>query len=219
MYSLLKPYEAIVDFLGEALGDNVEIALHDLTSPEQEVVALANGHISGRTVGAKLSNLSIHYLETKQYLNNDYVVNYKTAGPDGKLLKAATYFIREEGREMPIGMLCINVNISDLEYIQTTLYKILGIKETTKVEFKRNNPIEILSSPLDEMVDKYIKECLTEMGIPSYVLVERLKVDEKIRVVKYLQAKGTFKVKGAIALVAEKLDVSEPTIYRYLKKM
>ncbi|MBP3276591.1 PAS domain-containing protein [Kandleria sp.] len=219
MYSLLKPYEAIVDFLGEALGDNVEIALHDLTSPEQEVVALANGHISGRTVGAKLSNLSIHYLETKQYLDNDYVVNYKTAGPDGKLLKAATYFIREEGREMPIGMLCINVNISDLEYIQTTLYKILGIKETTKVEFKRDNPIEILSSPLDEMVDKYIKECLTEMGIPSYVLVERLKVDEKIRVVKYLQAKGTFKVKGAIALVAEKLDVSEPTIYRYLKKM
>ena len=219
MYSLLKPYEAIVDFLGEALGDNVEIALHDLTSPEQEVVALANGHISGRTVGAKLSNLSIHYLETKQYLDNDYVVNYKTAGPDGKLLKAATYFIREEGREMPIGMLCINVNISDLEYIQTTLYKILGIKETTKVEFKRDNPIEILSSPLDEMVDKYNKECLTEMGIPSYVLVERLKVDEKIRVVKYLQAKGTFKVKGAIALVAEKLDVSEPTIYRYLKKM
>ncbi|HAH75388.1 MAG TPA: hypothetical protein DCL62_04360 [Kandleria vitulina] len=219
MYSLLKPYEAIVDFLGEALGDNVEIALHDLTSPEQEVVAIANGHISGRTVGAKLSNLSIHYLETKQYLDNDYVVNYKTAGPDGKLLKAATYFIREEGREMPIGMLCINVNISDLEYIQTTLYKILGIKETTKVEFKRDNPIEILSSPLDEMVDKYIKECLTEMGIPSYVLVERLKVDEKIRVVKYLQAKGTFKVKGAIALVAEKLDVSEPTIYRYLKKM
>ena len=189
MYSLLKPYEAIVDFLGEALGDNVEIALHDLTSPEQEVVALANGHISGRTVGAKLSNLSIHYLETKQYLNNDYVVNYKTAGPDGKLLKAATYFIREEGREMPIGMLCINVNIYNI------------------------------TSPLDEMVDKYIKECLTEMGIPSYVLVERLKVDEKIRVVKYLQAKGTFKVKGAIALVAEKLDVSEPTIYRYLKKM
>ena len=42
---------------------------------------------------------------------------------------------------------------------------------------------------------------------------------EKIKVVKYLQEKGTFKVKGAIVLVAEKLAVSEPTIYRYLKKM
>ena len=43
-------------------------------------------------------------------------------------------------------------------------------------------------------------------------------VDEKIKVVKYLQEKGTFKVKGAIVLVAEKLAVSEPTVYRYLKK-
>ena len=67
MYKLLEPYGAIVKFLGEALGDNVEIALHDLTTPDQEIVAIANGQISGRSVGAKLSNLSIHYLETKQY--------------------------------------------------------------------------------------------------------------------------------------------------------
>ena len=37
--------QALVPFLGVALGDNVEIALHDLTSPEQEVVAIANGEI------------------------------------------------------------------------------------------------------------------------------------------------------------------------------
>ena len=67
MYKQLEPYGKLVDFLGEALGDNVEIALHDLTSQEQEIVAIANSHISGREVGAKLSNLSIHYLETKQY--------------------------------------------------------------------------------------------------------------------------------------------------------
>ena len=36
------------------------------------------------------------------------------------------------------------------------------------------------------------------MGFPSYFLAERLNVDEKIKVVKYLQEKGTFKVKGAI---------------------
>ena len=84
MHKLLEPYAALVPFLGVALGDNVEIALHDLTSPEQEVVAIANGEISGREVGAKLSNLSVHYLETKQYEKSDYVMNYKTAGPDGK---------------------------------------------------------------------------------------------------------------------------------------
>lgn len=220
MYKLLEPYVKLVEFLGEALGENVEIALHDLTTEEKEVVALANSYISGREVGAKLSNLSIHYLETKQYENHDFVMNYKTTGPDGKLLRSATYFIKEEGKKMPIGMLCINVNISDYEYMETTLKRILGIKDDNKdVEFKLDNPIEILSSPLDEMIDLYIKECLEQMGFPSYFLVERLNVEEKIKVVKYLQEKGTFKVKGAIALVAEKLAVSEPTIYRYLKKM
>lgn len=219
MYKYLEPYAKMVEFLGKALGDNCEIALHDLTSKDQEIVAIANNQLSGREVGAKLSNLSLHYLDTKQYLNNDFVMNYKTVGPDGKLMRAATYFIKEEGQEMPVGMLCINVNISDLEYLTTTIKKILGIKEEKEIEFKMDNPVEILSSPLDEMIDMYIKECLEKMGFPSYFLAERLNVDEKIKVVKYLQEKGTFKVKGAIVLVAEKLAVSEPTVYRYLKKM
>ena len=218
MYKSLEPYAKLVYFLSAALGDNCEIALHDLTSKDQEIVAISNNPISGREVGAKLSNLSLHYLEEKQFLNHDYVMNYKTVGNDGKLMRAATYFIKEEGREMPVGMLCINVNISDLEYLTSTIKKILGIKEEKDIEFKMDNPVEILSSPLDEMIDMYIKECLEKMGFPSYFLAERLNVDEKIKVVKYLQEKGTFKVKGAIVLVAEKLAVSEPTVYRYLKK-
>ena len=218
MYKSLEPYAKLVYFLSAALGDNCEIALHDLTSKDQEIVAISNNPISGREVGAKLSNLSLHYLEEKQYLNHDYVMNYKTVGNDGKLMRAATYFIKEEGREMPVGMLCINVNISDLEYLTSTIKKILGIKEEKDIEFKMDNPVEILSSPLDEMIDMYIKECLEKMGFPSYFLAERLNVDEKIKVVKYLQEKGTFRVKGAIVLVAEKLAVSEPTVYRYLKK-
>ena len=55
MYKYLEPYAAMVEFLGKALGDNVEIALHDLTSKEQEIVAIANNHNSGREIGAKLS--------------------------------------------------------------------------------------------------------------------------------------------------------------------
>lgn len=219
MYKLLEPYAKMLDFLGMALGDNVEIALHDLTSEEREIVAIVNNHNSNREVGEPLSNLALHYLESKQYLNHDYVMNYKTTGSDGKLMRAATYFIKESGREIPVGMLCVNVNISDFEYLTATIKKILGIKEENDIEFKLDNPIEILSSPLDEMIDHYIKECLELMGFPSYFLAERLNVEEKIKVVKHLQTKGTFKVKGSIVLVAEKLSVSEPTIYRYLKKM
>ena len=218
MHPILGPYVKFVEFLGEALGDNVEIALHDLTTSSQEIIAICNGKISGREKGAGLSNLALHMLEEKQYLTKDYVFNYKTVGTDGKLLRSSTYFIKDGTKKEPIGMLCINVDISDYSYIDATLKKILGIKDEAPVEFGRENPIEILSYSLDETVDRYIKEALEEMGFPSYFLPERLKVDEKIKVVKYLQEKGTFKIKGALVFVASKLGVSEPTIYRYLKK-
>lgn len=216
---LLKPYIGIVNFLGEALGENVEVALHDLSTANKEIIAIVNNHNSGRELGAKLSNLSTHYLEEKQYLNNDFVVNYKTTGNDKKLMKSATYFIKDDTLDEPIGMLCVNVNISDFDYLTNTIKKILGIKDESDVEFKMDNPVEILSSPLDEMVDKYISDCLETMGFHSHIVLGRLNVEEKINVVKYLEDKGTFKVKGSIVLVAEKIKVSEPTIYRYLKKV
>ncbi|MFQ9923992.1 MAG: transcriptional regulator [Beduini sp.] len=218
MHPILEPYAKFVDFLGEALGDNVEIALHDLTTKNKEIVALRNGQISGRDINSGLSSLAVHLLDDKQYLTKDYVFNYKTVGADGKLLRAATYFIKDGQNAEPVGMICINVDITDFNYIEDTLKKILGIKDETPAEFGRENPIEVLSNSLDETVERYIKEALEEMGFPSYFLPERLKVDEKIKVVKFLQEKGTFKVKGALVFVANKLGVSEPTIYRYLKK-
>lgn len=218
MHAMLEPYAKLVTFLGEALGDNVEIALHDLTTKNREIIAICNGQISGRQVGEGLTNLALHMLDEKQYLTKDYVFNYKTVGADGKLLRSATYFIKDDKQEEPIGMLCINVDITDFNYIEDTLKKILGIKDEAPVEFGRENPIEILSYSLDETVERYIKEALEAMGFPSYFVPERLKVDEKIKVVKYLQEKGTFKIKGALVFVASKLGVSEPTIYRYLKK-
>ena len=52
MYKSLEPYAKLVNFLSATLGDNCEIALHDLTSKDQEIVAISNNPISGREVGA-----------------------------------------------------------------------------------------------------------------------------------------------------------------------
>ncbi len=218
MHRLLEPYAKIVDFLGNALGENYEIALHDLTENDGAIVAISNNHFSKREVGAKMSNLSRHYIEDKVYEKQDYVNNYKTVGADGKLMRSSSYFVREDGRKEPVGMLCINVDISDYEYLDTTLKKMLGIKEDADVEYKIDNPVEVLSTSLDQMVDQYVKTCLEEMGLPGYFAAKRLKVDEKIKVVEFLNDRGTFQIKGAITLVANRLGVSEPTVYRYLKK-
>lgn len=45
---------------------------------------------------------------------------------------------------------------------------------------------------------------------------QRLNKDEKIDVIKKLNDKGIFNLRGGISEVSEALKISEPTIYRYL---
>ena len=49
MDARLEPYRVVVSFLGEALGPDYEVVLHDLTSEDGTIVAIVNNHISGRT--------------------------------------------------------------------------------------------------------------------------------------------------------------------------
>ncbi|MCF0115603.1 MAG: helix-turn-helix domain-containing protein, partial [Erysipelotrichaceae bacterium] len=129
------------------------------------------------------------------------------------------FFIKNENKEL-VGMLCINVNTSDYEYLNATIKRILGIRDDQDdVEYKMDSPIPVLSNSIETAVKESIKVALIEMGCPDYMAQSRLTSDEKMMVVKKLQEKGIFNVKGSITFVAKELNSSEPTIYRYLKKI
>lgn len=214
----LDTYIKLVPFLGNALGENVEIALHDLTKPNAPIIAIANNHLSGRVIGDGLTSLGEHILKEKQYETRDYVMNYKSQTENGRLLRASSYFIRDEEGHLT-GMLCVNVDISDYEYLNTALKRILGIKDESEMEYQRDHPIEILSGSIAATIQQCVQETLAEMGFPNYMQNGRLTADEKLQVVKALHDKGIFNIKGAISCVAKELAASEPTIYRYLKKI
>ena len=52
----ISSYIHLVHFLGEVLGPDYEIALHDAKKPSQSIVAIVNNHISGRDIGAPLTD-------------------------------------------------------------------------------------------------------------------------------------------------------------------
>ena len=66
MLHILQAYADLVPFLATALGDNVEIALHDLTRPNAPIIAIANNEMSGRVIGDSITNLGKHILDEKQ---------------------------------------------------------------------------------------------------------------------------------------------------------
>lgn len=218
MHDLLKPYAKLLPFLGKALGENTEIALHDLSAEGMPIVAIYNGEMSQRKIGDPLTSLGCHILETKQYENKDYVMNYKSLSSSGKLLRSSSYFIKDDEGTL-VGMFCINVNISDYEYLNATIQRILGISEQEDVEYKRESPIEIFSNSLETTVSQCVASALKEMGYPNYMEHGRLNADEKMAIIRILHEQGIFNVKGAIPIVAKELASSEPTIYRYLKKI
>ena len=54
---LLQQYIKVTEFLGLTLGPDYEVALHDMTDKNRSIIAIANNHISGRDVGAPLTNV------------------------------------------------------------------------------------------------------------------------------------------------------------------
>ena len=61
---LLQHYIKLTEFLGQALGPDYEVALHDMTDKNRSIVAIANNHISGREIGAPLTNMALLTEET-----------------------------------------------------------------------------------------------------------------------------------------------------------
>ena len=89
---LLRHYVKLTEFLGQALGPDYEVALHDLTDKNRSIVAIANNHVSGRNVGAPLTNVALKILMDKSYENQDYVLHYRGISMNGRKLRSSTFF-------------------------------------------------------------------------------------------------------------------------------
>lgn len=124
MDARLEPYRTLVSFLGEALGPDYEVVLHDLTSEEGTIAAIVNNNISGRTEGAPLSNMALRFIHGKVYEKQPYVAGYQGASQAKGRLRSSTMFIKD-GSEL-IGMLCINFDAAKYSRMAQELLSLCG---------------------------------------------------------------------------------------------
>lgn len=217
MNKLLERYVPLVDFLGEALGEYVEIVLQDVTGDNYSIVKIANNHISNRQVGAPLTNLALQMIASDEWKNKDYICDYYGTSVDGRLLKGSTFFIKEEGKL--IGMLCINADVSIYHDVSERLLKLAGIKkpdvitENTEPESVNKETIERFSDSVVDVTKTVLDEVCGNLPI------DRLTQNEKMEIVEKLSARGVFLLKGAVSDVAKVLLCSEASVYRYLSKV
>ena len=109
--SSLRPFVPLVDFLGEILGPNTEVVLQNVRDFSHSVVAIANGHLSGRTIGSPATDLVLRIWRNHEYDRRDYLTHYTGYTIQGHPMVSSTFFLRNaKGRV--IGFLCINTDNS-----------------------------------------------------------------------------------------------------------
>jgi len=220
----MQHYIKLTEFLGQALGPDYEVALHDLTSKDRSIVAIANSHVSGREVGAPLTNMALSILRDKSYETSDYRVHYYGVSVNGKDLRSNTLFIKQNGKL--VGMLCINFD--DSRY-RTLSAQLLGLchpdmfvsdvmpLDLTGLELApagRSAPEKFRNSTDAVAVDAINRE-LERMGVTA----ERLTSDERLHIITALENDGIFLLKGAVKDVAAGLHCSQASVYRYLSQI
>ncbi|WP_027625496.1 helix-turn-helix transcriptional regulator [Clostridium lundense] len=216
--NILDQFTKLVEFLGKVLGPDYEIVLHDLTDKKYSIVAIANGHVSGRSVGAPLTNLGLKIITMGSYKNSDYLINYNGASKTNKVLRSSTMFIKDDNNNV-VAMLCINFDDSKYVALSEEILKlchpnelILKNSEYDSVSSILKDVPESFSESIEEVTDTVLNKVLADKNIP----IDRLTQDERLNIVNILNQKGVFMLKGAVSEVAKKLHCSEPSIYRYL---
>ncbi len=205
MHPILKSYIPVANIITQTFGKSCEVSIHDLTQPESSVVYVSNGTVTGRKEGQSFNHLIRQVLLSKKF-KDDCTANYLFEADSGKKMKSSSALIRNPQGEV-VGMLCINYDLT-LSYLIKK--EVLGfLPELTQNEMPVDDgdiPNQYVMTIIDELIENIIKN----------KDIENLKRKDNIELIRFMDEKGVFLVKGAIDKVAESLGLSKVTIYSYL---
>lgn len=261
----------LVEFFGLVLGPDYEVVLHDLTLEQPCVVAIANGQISGRTIGAPLTNVAMQLIKDEVYLREDWKANYQGISANGRILRCSTFFLKDEAGRLQ-GLLCINFDDSRYRELSTKIYSLCHpdefIRRTNsffsyvdkasrpvsggngsaiakeKQDGSGNLPAPAGSALADETrkygsgnaaaggispredeseqfyasIESAVNAALRSVLHGKNVPPAHLSRQEKVEVVRMLNRKGIFMLKGAIPIISRELSCSQATVYRYISQ-
>lgn len=200
--------------LGAIIGPHIEVVLHDLTRPESSVVAIANGHVSGRTLGASILNgpkgdkgfaSATEALTVSGDPVHSVIEGYSTVTDDNRVLKSGTVVFRDSSGE-PFIALCLNSDLSNFEMAYAWLGQFLQPVQQPEL-------LESEKPEMDVLMQEIINDAVRRCGKPLSLMNKR----EKTSAVQKMQQRGLFIVKGGVERAAAALGVSRYTVYNYLE--
>ena len=206
----LEMLKQIAQALAAQFGPNCEVVIHDLAAkdPEQSIVYIVNGHVTGRKVGDGPSTVVMEQiLRAEKTPNPKDHLGYLTRTPDGKILKSSTIYIRDS-RGRVNAILSINYDISALLMVEGA---ISGMIHTAEEEPQgKEERITVLN--VSDLLDDLIEQSVTLVGKP----VALMNKEDKVKAIQFLSQHGAFLITKSGDKVAKYFGISKYTLYSYI---
>ncbi|SDF77065.1 MULTISPECIES: transcriptional regulator [unclassified Duganella] len=215
--AVINALRPVVPMLASMAGPHLEVVLHDVTRPQNSVIAIANGHISGRSVGSSVLEgpqndkgfAAATRIKSTDGAVHSLVDDYVTVTADGRELRSASAIFRDASGE-PFATLCLNADLSGFQAAHGWLSQML--KPMVQASAPQSTPAG--EPQMDTLMQEIISEAVGPGG--SAVSMSR---EEKIQAVGAMQRRGLFIVKGGVERAAAALRVSRYTIYNYMEQL
>lgn len=199
-------YKRLAHALALQFGSGCEVVVHDLEAadPSHSIVAIENGHVTGRKLGDGPSHVVLEALHAGTERLEDRLA-YLTKTADGKILKSSTVFIRDDdGRT--VGIFAVNYDITILRAMGDTIAEVVGTGPSAPRE-----PEPIVRSVAD-LLDDLIEQSVQLVGTPVALMTK----EEKVRAIRYLNDTGAFLITKSGPKVCKYFGISKYTLYNYL---
>ncbi|CNI46557.1 helix-turn-helix transcriptional regulator [Yersinia intermedia] len=197
---MLSRYQPIADAIATLFSPYAEVAIHDLAS--QKLVYIANNY-SQRELGedSNLSNLRFDQ-------HSQVIGPYQKRNWDGRQLRSISTVLRDDNRQ-PIGLLCINLDITVFESAKAALELFLSGQQL------QPQPEVLFQDDWQERINTYIHQWLQQQQLTLAALNNA----SRRMLIETLYQQGAFNGKNAAGYVAKILGIARATVYNHLKNI
>ncbi len=192
--------------LAATFGSNCEIVIHEVSerSAKSSILAIENGHVTGRKVGDGPSHVVLEQLGKPKNDAEDQLC-YLTRTPDGKILKSSSMYIRDaEGNICAI--FCINYDISALTMAENAIRGMIQVDENTRKEPER------ITLNVSDLLDDLIRQADELVGKPAALMTK----EDKIKAIQFLGRNGAMLITKSGDKISKHFGISKYTLYSYL---
>ena len=189
--------------IAKMFGPNCETIVHDMTRPGHPILAIYNGTVTGREIGSTADIFGdIGDYDETIYKNKDYT-NQLVLSRDGRTLKSSTFNIVGDDFHFALG---INMDITNM---------VRATQMLTEMSATSGDLQQTLMQDARSQLEELLRECVSAVGKEPGLM----KKTDRMRIIRMLYKRRAFTYQKSVAIVAERLNVSRYTVYKYMHEL